>query len=124
MQNLREVVGDRNGSFIRPIPLKRITEIPFSYLGWELKAGTFEKSAFFFSKDYHEASVRGASIDISSGTSIISFTSLMALSLWRAMDAADDCRLYVYRCATYLQLLEQFNRKDADDQGERRAHRE
>ncbi|MGR4930970.1 glycosyltransferase [Bradyrhizobium sp. CAR08] len=108
MQNLREVVGDRDGSFIRPIPLKRITEIPFSYLRWGMKAGTFEKSAFFFSKDYHEASVRGASIGISSGTSIISFTSLMAPSLWRAIEAADDCRLYVYRDATYLQLLEKF----------------
>ncbi|MCA1392273.1 hypothetical protein I6F33_11095 [Bradyrhizobium sp. BRP20] len=108
MQNLREVVGDRDGAFIRPIPLKRITEIPLTYLRWGVKTGTFEKSAFFFSKDYHEASVRGVPISLSSGTSIISFTSLMAPSLWRAIDAADDCRLYVYRDATYLQLLEQF----------------
>ncbi|MBB4365098.1 glycosyltransferase involved in cell wall biosynthesis [Bradyrhizobium sp. CIR18] len=108
MQNLREVVGDRDGSIIRPIPLKRITEIPLTYLRWGVKTGTFEKSAFFFSKDYHEASVRNVPISIPSGTSIISFTSLMAPSLWRAIDAADHCRLYVYRDATYLQLLEQF----------------
>ncbi|QAU48753.1 hypothetical protein [Bradyrhizobium guangzhouense] len=108
MQNLREVVGDTDGSLIRPIPLKRITEIPLTYLRWGLKAGTFEKSAFFFSKDYHEASLRGEPISITSDTSIISFTSLMAPSLWGAIDAADGCRIYVYRDATYLQLLEQF----------------
>ncbi|KJC49471.1 hypothetical protein UP09_07160 [Bradyrhizobium sp. LTSP885] len=108
MQNLREVIGDCDGSIIRPIPLKRISEIPFTYLRWGLKTGTFEKSAFFFSNEYHEASVRGVPISISKDTGIISFTSLMARSLWRAIDDVDDCRLYVYRDATYIQLLEQF----------------
>lgn len=108
MLGLRDVLDEGSGSKVQPIPLKRTREIPISYLSWCLKNRSLDQSAFFYSRDYHEASVRGASINVSKQTVVISFPDPVAPSVLQTMEKANCDRLYLYRDATFMQLLDDF----------------
>jgi len=108
MQSLREVLHDKERSFVCPIPLKRLREMWPSYIWWALKARTIEPPAFFFSEEYHQASLAEIPVHIGGDTAVISFTDLLAPSILEKLRSANNRHFYIYRDATYIQLLDDF----------------
>ena len=108
MQSLREVLHDKEQSFVCPIPLKRLREIWPSYIRWVLKTRTMDHAAFFFSEEYHQASIAEIPVHIGGDTAVISFTGLLEPSILEKFRSAKNRHFYVYRDATYIQLLDGF----------------
>jgi glycosyltransferase involved in cell wall biosynthesis len=108
MHSIREVVSADSKYFIESIPLKRIREMPLSYLLWSLRNGTFESSAFLFSSQYHKDSISNTYYKISDTTAIISFTKDLAPQILDSIDKSKNNYLYLYWDATYIQLLDTF----------------